>query len=148
MQYVHIPYNYNTTSKDVKQYRKFFDNHTKKNFIKWCAYKGLLNEHFTPEEINLAKKGTLPKQYNIHHILPISGAGHNNQTVNDFSNLCIISKKLHIYINTNYFIPQIQKGVPTLKIPYLPQIAVSDELYNTIKSNTEIIQIKKERSYL
>ena len=148
MQYVHIPYNYNTTSKDVKQYRKFFDNHTKKNFIKWCAYKGLLNEHFTQEEINLAKKGTLPKQYNIHHILPISGAGHNNPSVNDFSNLCIISKKLHIYINTNYFIPQIKANKTPLQIPYLPQIAVSEELYNTIKSNTEIIQIKKERSYL
>lgn len=145
MQYVHIKYEYNTPSRQVEEYRKFYQNHVKKAFVQWCAYKGLLDDDFTEEQIERAKKGKLPKEYNIHHITPLSGAGKDNQEINSFQNLCIISKKLHEYINKYYFDPQIKQKRETLIIPYLPQIAVSDKLYNQIKANTQML-INKQNS--
>ena len=143
MQYVHIKYDYNTPHKQVEEYRKFYHHHVKSAFIRWCAYKGLLNEYFTKEQIQQAKKGKLPKEYNIHHITPLSGAGINNKEINNFKKLCIISKKLHTYINNNYFNPQIKQQKEILTIPYLPQIAISDKLYNQIVYTTEIYKQKQ-----
>ena len=155
MKFVKIPYNYDTEPQDVEQYRKFYKNKVKKAFVQWCAYKGLLDDVFTKSEVKQAKKGSLPSWCNIHHIRPLSGAGkENNEHVNDFTNLCIISVKLHEYINKYYFNPQIKTGKTEILVPELPQVAVTDQLFNQVKYITEThivvtrkpLLIKKESS--
>lgn len=90
----------------VKVNRNFYKNHVKKAFIMWCAYEGLLDGVLTRNEVERAKKGCLPKDLNVHHKIPLSGT--NELFVNDFSNLTIIHKKTHEFINKYVFAPQIR----------------------------------------
>lgn len=108
MVYMKIP------AKTVKENRKFYHNHVKTSFVKWCAYKGYFDGVFTEQEIELAQsKGKLPQDCNIHHIRPLSGCEYSN--VNDFTNLVVLHKNTHIRINKEVFQPQL-KGIE--KEPY------------------------------
>ena len=99
---------------EVKENRKFYHDHVKHAFVKWCAYQGLFDGVFTKAEIEHAKKrGSLPKDCNIHHIMPLSG--NPNSNVNDFTNLVVLHKKTHERINKEVFQPQL-KGID--KEPY------------------------------
>ena len=92
--------------KVVKENRKFFKNHVKSSFVRWCAYKGYFDGIFTRQEIENAKRGgSLPKDCDIHHIMPLSGC--ENSSVNDFSNLAVVHKNTHKHINKMVFQPQL-----------------------------------------
>ena len=91
----------------VRQNRNFYKNHVKKAFIAWCAYEGKLNEVLSKSEIKKAKKGVLPKDLNVHHKMPLSGS--EDLFVNDFSNLAIIHKNTHEFINKYVFAPQLRQ---------------------------------------
>ena len=93
----------------TKQMRKEFD-HKRLNrvFVLWLYRSGQLDPYV--REINLARasRGLIPHGFDIHHIVPLSGGGTNR-----LSNLCLIEKSLHKFINKNCFDPvlkNIQEG--------------------------------------
>lgn len=107
----------------VKENRKFYKDHVKVAFVKWCAYKGYFDGVFTEQEIDLAqRKGHLPKDCDIHHILPLSGCNYTN--ANDFTNLVVLHKSTHRHINKTIFQPQLKdiEKAPygTLKVIDIP----------------------------
>ena len=107
----------------VKENRKFYKDHVKVAFVKWCAYKGYFDGVFTEQEIDLAqRKGHLPKDCDIHHILPLSGCNYTN--ANDFTNLTVLHKSTHRHINKTIFQPQLKdiEKAPygTLKVIDIP----------------------------
>lgn len=122
----------------IKQNRNFYKNRVKRAFVAWCAYEHLFDDVLTNEEIERAKRGNLPKDLNVHHIVPLSAS--NDIFVNDFSNLTVIHKKTHEFINKQVFSPMLR------------------ELYNSPVGSEMIIDvpefdrvdaegIKKERFY-
>lgn len=90
----------------VKRQRRFFQDHVKKAFVKWCAYNHLLDSCLSDSELRAAKKGTLPKDLNVHHIVPLSAS--SSSVVNTFNNLCIIHVNTHTRINKEYFQRQLE----------------------------------------
>lgn len=90
----------------VKQNRNFYKNRVKRAFVAWCAYEGKFDGILTKEEIERAKRGDLPKDLNVHHIVPLSVS--NDLFVNDFCNLAVIHKKTHEFINKHVFAPQLK----------------------------------------
>lgn len=90
----------------VRQNRNFFKNHIKKAFIAWVAYEGYFDGLLTPSEIEKAKRGMLPRDLNVHHKIPLSGS--NDLFVNDFSNLSVIHKETHEFINKYIYAPQLR----------------------------------------
>ena len=90
----------------VRQNRNFYKNHVKKAFIAFCAYEGYFDGLLTRLEIDRAKMGILPKDLNVHHKVPLSGSV--DLFVNDFSNLAIIHKNTHEFINKYVFAPQLR----------------------------------------
>lgn len=91
----------------VRQNRNFFKNHVKKAFVAWCAYEGFFNDILTEDEVDRAKRGYLPDDLNIHHKVPLSGS--LDLFVNDFSNLSIIHRNTHEFINKYVFAPQLRQ---------------------------------------
>ena len=91
----------------VRQNRNFYKNHIKRAFVMWCAYEGLFDGVLTDNEIERAKKGCLPDDLNVHHKVPLSGS--IDLFINDFSNLSIIHKNTHEFINKYVFAPQLRQ---------------------------------------
>ena len=91
----------------VRQNRNFYKNHVKKAFVMWCAYEGLFDGVLDKREIKNAKKGILPPDLNIHHKIPLSGS--MDLFVNDFTNLSIIHKNTHKFINRHVYAPQLRQ---------------------------------------
>lgn len=90
----------------VRQNRNFFKNHVKKAFIAFCAYEHYFDGILTQSEIDKAKRGMLPRDLNVHHKIPLSG--NNDLFVNDFSNLSVIHKETHEFINKYVYAPQLR----------------------------------------
>lgn len=111
----------------VKEQRMFYKNHVKSAFVRYVAYKGLLNDILTPAEIATAKKGHLPKYLDIHHIRPLSSAC--DDSLNDFSNLTVIHKATHRFINREYFQPQL-KAIE--KAPYGTSIEITIPVFTMV----------------
>lgn len=99
----------------TKQMRKEFD-HKRLNrvFVLWLYRSGQLDKYV--REINLARasRGLIPHGFDIHHIVPLSGGGTNR-----LSNLCLIEKSLHKFINKNCFDPVLKdiKEGETITVP-------------------------------
>lgn len=112
----------------VKENRRFYHDRVKTAFVKWCAYEGLFDGVFTNTEIEHAKKrGSLPQDCNIHHIMPLSGNPYSN--VNDFSNLVVLHKNTHKDINKTAFQPQLH-GME--KEPYGATRVIDVPTYNFV----------------
>lgn len=90
----------------VRQNRNFYKNHVKKAFVAFCAYEKLFDGLLTKQEIDRAKMGILPRDLNVHHKIPLSGS--NELFVNDFSNLTVIHKSTHEFINKYIYAPQLR----------------------------------------
>lgn len=120
----------------VRQNRNFYKNHVKKAFVMYCAYEGLFNNVLTPNEIEQAKRGVLPKDLNIHHKIPLSGS--TDLFINDFSNLAVIHKNTHEFINKYVFGPQLRQ---LYNKPYGTEIEIEVPNYDMV----DIDGIKKER---
>ena len=120
----------------VRQNRNFYKNHVKRAFVMFCAYEGYFNGVLTPNEIEKAKKGCLPKDLNVHHKVPLSGS--TDLFVNDFTNLTVIHKNTHEFINKYVFAPQLRH---LLKEPYGTTIEIEVPDYEYI----DVDGIKKER---
>jgi len=89
----------------TREKRKEFD-HKRLNrvFVLWLYRSGKLNPYV--KEMNLARaaRGLIPKGYDVHHIVPLSGGGNNK-----LSNLCLIEKSLHKFINRYCFDPALKR---------------------------------------
>ena len=120
----------------VKTNRNFYKNHVKKAFVAWCAYEGYFDGILSKSEINQAKRGHLPEDLNVHHKIPISGS--NDLFVNDFSNLAIIHKKTHEFINKYVFAPQLRQ---LYSAPFGTEIEIEVPEYDYVDREG----IKKER---
>lgn len=121
----------------VRQNRNFYKNRVKKAFVMWCAYEGLFDGVLTKIEIEQAKKGCLPKDLNIHHKIPLSGS--DELFVNDFSNLTVLHKNTHEFINKYVFAPQLRQ---IMNAPFGTEITIDVPEYDYVDING----IKKERS--
>lgn len=121
--------------------RKEFD-HKRLNrvFVLWLYRTGKLDCYV--KEMNLARaaRGLIPKGYDVHHIIPLSGGGTNR-----LSNLCLIEKSLHKFINRYCFDPalkRIKEGeCLTINVPDFPPIALRREYQNWMNK-----ELKKHRS--
>ena len=96
-----------SSSQEIEGKRAFFrkkygSGHKKDKinpFVQKCAEQGLFDSVFTPEEIETAKKyGSLPEEYDIHHIIPLSLGGTNEE-----SNFCVIHRDIHTVLHQRYF---------------------------------------------
>jgi hypothetical protein len=90
------------------------------NFLLDNGYLERLNGRFNPAKL---KKGKVPRGFDIHHIIPLSGGGSNA-----LSNLCLIEKSFHKFLNRRCFDPalkNIQEGeCVEIDIPDLPPVAL------------------------
>ena len=89
-----------------KTSRRFFDRHVRRAFVQYVAYVGLFDGVLTEQEIENAKDGILPKDLDIHHIVPLSGS--TSLDINAFTNLTVLHKSTHIHINRKIFEPQLK----------------------------------------
>lgn len=106
--------------------RKEFKNiNATKEFLNFLLDNGYLDRIKNRINIKKTRKGKVPKRFDIHHIIPLSGGGSNA-----LSNLCLIEKSFHKFLNRRCFDPalkNIQEGETVqIDIPDLPPVA----LYN------------------
>lgn len=88
----------------TKALRKEFE-HRRMNqiFVRWLYKKGMLDKYADVINIAQAARGRVPKGFDVHHIVPLSGGGKNH-----FSNLCLIERSLHKFINKKCFDPVLR----------------------------------------
>ncbi len=131
-----------------KTNRRFFDRHVRRAFVQYVAYVGLFDGVLTEEEIENAKDGILPKYLDVHHIVPLSGS--TSLDINAFTNLTILHKSTHTYINRKIFEPQL-KDLPEGKSReiYIPEFAMVDaDRIIAIKAGKSKEQFRIEQQFL
>ena len=102
----------------------------------WCAYEGMFDGILASNEIERAKRGVLPDDLNIHHKVPLSGS--TDLFINDFSNLSIIHRNTHEFINKYVFAPQLRQLYDK---PFGTEIEIEVPNYDFVDRDG----IKKER---
>jgi hypothetical protein len=88
----------------TKALRKQF-THRKLNqvFVRWLYKQGLLDQYADIINLDRAATGRVPHGFDVHHIVPLSGGG-----LNKFSNMCLIERSLHKFINKKCFDPALR----------------------------------------
>lgn len=119
-----------------KTNREFYKNHVRRAFVMWVAYEHLLDDCFTKQEIEQAKRGVLPNDCNVHHRVPLSGC--DDESVHSFENLTVIHTKTHERINREIFAPQLR---PYINAPYGTSIELEVPEFDYV----DVEGIKKER---
>jgi len=94
-----------------------------KNFLNYLLDNGYLNRIRNRINIEKIRKGKVPKNFDIHHIIPLSGGGSNA-----LSNLCLIEKSFHKFLNRRCFDPALKNVAEgdtiEIDIPDLPPVAL------------------------
>ncbi len=72
-------------------------------FVKWLYRKGHLDKYKDVISLERARRGRIPRGFDVHHIVPLSGGGTNH-----VSNLCLIERSLHKFINKKCFDPALR----------------------------------------
>ena len=112
------------SSERTKQLRKEFKaNNVAKQFLRYLFENGYMKRisgRFVPRKV---LRGKVPKGFDIHHIRPLSGGGTNS-----LSNLCLIERGLHKFLNRRCFDPALKDIVEgetvEIDIPNLPPLAL------------------------
>ena len=113
----------------TKRLRKEFDHkRLNKVFMLWLYRTGRLNPYSHEIDLIRASRGLVPSGFDVHHIVPLSGGG-----LNKFSNMCLIERSLHKFINKKCFDPAL-RGIKigetvTVDVPDFPRVALRRE-YN------------------
>lgn len=117
------------TPAHVKEMRKEFDHkNMNQKYVKWLYRKGYLEPFKHQISLERARRGKIPKGFDVHHIVPLSGGGTNH-----VCNFCLIEQSLHKFINKKCFEPAL-RGVKigqtvTVDLPDFGRIATR-EMYN------------------
>lgn len=72
-------------------------------FVKWLYRKGHLEKYKDVISSERARRGRIPRGFDVHHIIPLSGGGTNH-----VSNLCLMEQSLHKFINKKCFDPVLR----------------------------------------
>lgn len=121
----------------TKALRKDFDHRDLNHkFVKWLYRKGFLDKYADLINLERAKRGKIPHGFDVHHILPISCGGTNH-----VSNLCLIEKSLHKFINQKCFDPVLRRlkigETGTVEIPDFPKVALRRDFNSFIDRKLE-----------
>ena len=113
----------------TKRLRKEFDHkRLHKVFVLWLYRTGRLNQYSHEIDLIRASRGLAPSNFDVHHIVPLSGGG-----LNKFSNMCLIERSLHRFINKKCFDPALKNikvgETVTIDVPDFPRVALRRE-YN------------------
>ena len=88
----------------TKALRKQFDKRKLNQvFVRWLFKQGLLNQYADVINLERAANGRVPHGFDVHHIVPLSGGGTNR-----LSNMCLIERSLHKFINKKCFDPALK----------------------------------------
>lgn len=113
----------------TKRLRKEF-HHKRLNrvFVLWLYRTGRLNAYSHEIDLIRASRGRAPSNFDVHHIVPLSGGGTNR-----FSNMCLIERSLHRFINKKCFDPALKNikvgETVVINVPDFPRVALRRE-YN------------------
>lgn len=109
-------------------------------FLTYLLENGYLDRFEGQFNEQRLRNGKVPRGFDIHHIIPLSGGGSNA-----ISNLCLIEKSLHKFLNRRCFDPalkNVQEGeMVQIDIPDLPPVAT----YNDFCPFIRTILSKRER---
>jgi len=113
----------------TKRLRKEFDHkRLHKVFVLWLYRTGRLNPYSHEIDLIRASRGLSPSNFDVHHIVPLSGGGQNR-----FSNMCLIERSLHRFINKKCFDPALKNikvgETVIIDVPDFPRVALRRE-YN------------------
>ena len=100
-----MPVKFTLQSPEVtKALRKEFDHKRLNKVVMLWLYRTVrLNPYVYDINLIRASKGLLPHGFDVHHIVPLSGGGKNK-----LSNLCLIERSLHKFINKKCFDPALK----------------------------------------
>ena len=103
--------------------KEFRHQDVTRKFLNFLLDNGYLDRIKYRLNIRRIRKGKVPKNFDVHHIIPLSGGGSNA-----LSNLCLIEKSFHKFLNRRCFDPalkDIQEGETVeIDIPDLPPVAL------------------------
>ncbi|MGN1091179.1 MAG: HNH endonuclease [Alphaproteobacteria bacterium] len=112
-----------STQKTHEMRKEFRHINAAKDFLNFLLDNGYLERIKNRINIDKTRRGKVPKNFDIHHIIPLSGGGSNA-----LSNLCLIEKSFHKFLNRYCFDPalkNIQEGETVqIDIPDLPPVAL------------------------
>lgn len=108
----------------TKKMRKEFDRRNmNQKFVKWLYRKGFLEPYKDKISLERCKRGKIPRGFDVHHIIPLSGGGSNH-----VSNFCLIERSLHKFINKKCFEPAVRHlkvgETVDIEIPDFPKVAL------------------------
>jgi len=117
----------------TKALRKDFEHRDLNHkFVKWLYRKGYLHAYTHKINLERAKRGKIPKGFDVHHIIPLSGGGTNH-----VSNLCLIEQSLHKFLNKKCFDPALRTikigETVEIDVPDLPKIALRSDFNDFIE---------------
>lgn len=92
-----------THEKTARLRRAFKHDKVTRRFLIHLYRKGYLKRLSKIYPLARIAKGKLPRRFDIHHIVPLSGGGTNT-----LSNLCLIEQSLHKFINRRCFDPALK----------------------------------------
>ena len=82
------------TEKTHELRKEFKHIEATKAFLNFLLDNGYLERIRNRINVDKIRRGKVPKNFDIHHIIPLSGGGSNA-----LSNLCLIEKSLHKFLN-------------------------------------------------
>ncbi len=103
--------------------KEFKHNKVAQQFLMMLYQKGYLDRIKKLCPLEKIARGKVPKNFDIHHIVPLSGGG-----TNDLHNLCLIERPLHKFINRRCFDPALKDIQPgqtvEINVPDFPPVAL------------------------
>ena len=120
--------------------KEFKHNNVAREFLRKLYATGALNPILHKIYLPGLLKGKAPKNFDIHHIQPLSGGGNNS-----LNNLCLIEKPLHRFLNKYCFDPALKDIVEgetvEINVPDLPPVALYRDFMPFIR---KVLKQKKE----
>lgn len=112
--------------------KEFKHNKVAQQFLIELYKKGYLDRIKKICPLEKILRGKVPKNFDIHHIVPLSGGG-----TNDLHNLCLIERSLHKFINRHCFDPALRNIKPgqtvEINVPDFPPVALHKDYSHFIQ---------------